>query len=318
MIYHRIFFLFFILLIGCVSTSKYESLQKSCDDNEKKLQDELNLEKEKFTKLQEECKSEKDRITQECKEELKIKQSKYNDLLRDKISLRSSMSQIEGSVEDLSQEKDELNNQKDALSKQRDEMAQALEELRKRKEESEARIQEFKGLLDKFKAFIDTGKLKIKIIDGRMVIVLSSDVLFASGSKVLSANGKKEISEVTGILAKIENRKFQIEGHTDSDRLRVIGQTNWDLAADRAINVLHTMVKSGMPESKISAASFGESRPVVPNDSRSNKAQNRRIEIVVVPDLSLLPGYDDLKKMADNTVKSETSKEISPESKENK
>ena len=47
MIYHRIFFLFFILLIGCVSTSKYESLQKSCDDNEKKLQDELNLEKEK-------------------------------------------------------------------------------------------------------------------------------------------------------------------------------------------------------------------------------------------------------------------------------
>ena len=98
----------------------------------------------------------------------------------------------------------------------------------------------------------------------------------------------------------------------------MIGQTNWDLAADRAINVLHTMVKSGMPESKISAASFGESRPVVPNDSRSNKAQNRRIEIVVVPDLSLLPGYDDLKKMADNTVKSETSKEISPESKENK
>lgn len=318
MIYHRIFFLFFILLIGCVSTSKYESLQKSCDDKEKNLQEELNLEKEKFAKLQEECKIEKDRITQEFKEELKIKQSKYNDLLRDKISLRSSMSQMEGSVEDLSQEKDELNNQKDALSKQKDEMAQALEELRKRKEESEARIQEFKGLLDKFKAFIDTGKLKIKIIDGRMVIVLSSDVLFASGSKVLSANGKKAISEVTGILAKIENRKFQIEGHTDSDRLRVIGQTNWDLAADRAINVLNTMVKSGMPESKISAASFGDSRPVVPNNSSANKAQNRRIEIVVVPDLSLLPGYDDLKKMADNTAKSEVGKDGSLESKENK
>lgn len=325
MVYHRIFLLFFILLIGCVSTSKYESLQKSCEDAEKKLQEELsleknklNLEKEKFAKLQEECKTEKDKISQECKEELKIKQGKYNDLLRDKISLRSSMSQIEDSVEDLSQEKDELNNQKDALSKQKDEMAQALEELRKRKEESEARIQEFKGLLDKFKAFIDTGKLKIKIIDGRMVIVLSSDVLFASGSKVLSANGKKAISEVTGILARIENRKFQIEGHTDSDRFRVIGQTNWDLAADRAINVLNTMVRSGMPESKISAASFGDSRPVVPNDSSANKAQNRRIEIVVVPDLSLLPGYDDLKNMADNTAKSEVGKDGSLESKENK
>ncbi|MBK6605453.1 MAG: hypothetical protein IPG24_08200 [Leptospiraceae bacterium] len=65
----------------------------------------MNLEKDKFAKLQEECKTGKDKITQECKEELKIKQSKYNDLLRDKISLRSSMSQIEDSVEDLSQEK---------------------------------------------------------------------------------------------------------------------------------------------------------------------------------------------------------------------
>ncbi|MBL0264979.1 MAG: hypothetical protein IPQ05_14210 [Leptospiraceae bacterium] len=80
MVYHRIFLLFFILLIGCVSTSKYESLQKSCEDAEKKLQEELsleknklNLEKEKFAKLQEECKTEKDKISQECKEEeLKI------------------------------------------------------------------------------------------------------------------------------------------------------------------------------------------------------------------------------------------------------
>jgi len=261
----------------------------------------LNSEKEKLNKLTQEYKQEKEKLALEHENELKAKQDKYNNLLREKISLRSSMSQIEESV-------DELSSEKDSLTKQKEEMAQALEELRKRKEESEARIAEFKGLLDKFKAFIDTGKLKIKIIDGRMVIVLSSDVLFASGSKVLSANGKKAIFEVTGILSKIENRKFQIEGHTDSDRLRVIGQTNWDLAADRAINVLNTMIKAGMPENKISAASFGDSRPVVPNDTNANKAQNRRIEIVVVPDLSLLPGYEDLKKLADNSNKSDPQK----------
>lgn len=314
----RIILFFFIFLIGCVSTGKYEELKNSCEEKEKTCQEQLRLEKEKFTKLVEEQKADKAKLAEDYNNELKSKQEKYNDLLREKISLRSSMNQMEGSVDELSQEKDELNNQKDALSKQKDEMAQALEELRKRKEESEARITEFKGLLDKFKAFIDTGKLKIKIIDGRMVIVLSSDVLFASGSKVLSANGKKAISEVTGILAKIENRKFQIEGHTDSDRMRVIGQTNWDLAADRAINVLNTMIKTGMPESKISAASFGDSRPVVPNDTSANKAQNRRIEIVVVPDLSLLPGYEDLKKLADNTAKSETKKEKVSGFKENK
>lgn len=293
--------IFSFLFIGCVSNSKYDSLKQSCEENEKKMQDELNSEKEKLNKISEEHKQEKEKLTREHENELKAKQDKYNNLLREKISLRSSISQIEESV-------DELSSEKDSLTKQKEEMAQALEELRKRKEESEARIVEFKGLLDKFKAFIDTGKLKIKIIDGRMVIVLSSDVLFSSGSKVLSANGKKAIFEVTGILSKIENRKFQIEGHTDSDRLRVIGQTNWDLAADRAINVLNTMIKAGMPENKISAASFGDSRPIVPNDSNANKAQNRRIEIVVVPDLSLLPGYEELMKLADNTNKSDTRK----------
>lgn len=297
----KLFLLAFIFSIGCVSTSKYDSLKQSCDETEQKLQDELKAEREKSVKSDEDRKQELAKIKEDHEKELQTKQEKYNNLLREKIALRNSMAQMEGSVDDLSQEKD-------ALSKQKDEMTQALEELRKRKEESEARVTEFKNLLDKFKAFIDTGKLKIKIIDGRMVIVLSSDVLFASGSKELSPNGKKAITEVTAILTKIENRKFQIEGHTDSDRYRVIGQTNWDLAADRAINVLYTMLKAGLPESKISAASFGDSRPIVPNDTSANKAQNRRIEIVVVPDLSLLPGYEDLKKMADNTNKPDSTK----------
>ncbi|MBP9887776.1 MAG: OmpA family protein [Leptospiraceae bacterium] len=292
----RIILLFSIFLIGCVSTGKYEELKNSCEQKEKTCQEELKLEKEKFAKLLEEQKNEIAKLTENHNNELKVKQEKYNDLLRQKLSLRTSINQMEGSVDELSQEKANL-------EKQKQEMEQALEELRKRKEESEARVTEFKGLLDKFKAFIDTGKLKIKIIDGRMVIVLSSDVLFASGSKVLSTNGKKAVAEVTEILAKIENRKFQIEGHTDSDRLMTIGQTNWDLAADRAINVLNTMIKSGMPETKISAASFGDSRPIVPNTTKANKAQNRRIEIVVVPDLSLLPGYEDLQKMANEVSK---------------
>ena len=289
---YRIITLIFIFLIGCVSTSKYEDLQKSCAEKEKALeekektcQEELKIEREKYAKLEESHEN-----------ELKQKQDKYNELLRDRVSLRSSISRMEGSVEELNQEK--IN-----LEKQKIEMEQALAELKKRKEESEARVAEFKGLLDKFKSFIDTGKLKIKIIDGRMVIVLSSDVLFASGSKVLSTNGKKAIMEVTEILSKIENRKFQVEGHTDSDKLRVIGQTNWHLAAERAINVLNTMIETGMPESKISAASFGDSRPIVPNTSKSNKTQNRRIEIVVVPDLSILPGYEDLQKMANDVSK---------------
>lgn len=59
-----------------------------------------------------------------------------------------------------------------------------------------------------------------------------------------------------------------------------------------ALSVLNEMIKTGMPSTKISAASFGDARPLVANDTPSNKKQNRRIEIVVLPDIESLPGYE--------------------------
>lgn len=221
----------------------------------------------KYDELKKSCEEKEEKL----KQELKDSDEKYASLLKEKAALRSSV----------------------------DEMKDALEELRKRREETEERIKEFRSLLDKFKSLIDSGKLKVRIVDGRMVVVLSSDVLFASGSKELSSGGKAAIKEVSLVLATIKDRKFQVEGHTDTDKTRSSVYTNWELAADRALTVLHTMVGAGMPETKISAASFGESRPVAPNDTSKNKAQNRRIEIVVVPDLSQLPGYEELKKMTE-------------------
>ncbi len=73
--------------------------------------------------------------------------------------------------------------------------------------------------------------------------------------------------------------------------------SNWELAAARAITVLKAMVDGGLAQERISAASFGDTRPVTPNDSPETKAQNRRIEITIVPDLSGLPGFEELQKV---------------------
>ncbi len=175
----------------------------------------------------------------------------------------------------------------------------ALAELRKRKEETEARVAEFKTLLDKFKTLIDAGKLKVRMREGRMVVELATDILFPSGSANLSKEGKAAIVEVSGLLQGIGGRKFQIEGHTDNVPLSGKGgwKTNWELASARALTVLHTMTEAGLPAERISAASYGDSMPAVPNDSPANKAANRRIEIVLVPDLSSLPGFDELQRV---------------------
>lgn len=172
-----------------------------------------------------------------------------------------------------------------------------LEELKRRKAESEARVAEFRALLDKFKTLIDAGKLKVTMREGRMVVELATDILFASGSASLSKDGKAAIAEVTGLLTSIEGRKFQVEGHTDNIPMKGAYKSNWELASARALTVLHAMVDAGMPSDRISAASFGDSRPTKPNDTPENRASNRRIEIVVVPDLSSLPGFDELQRV---------------------
>ncbi|EQA35172.1 OmpA family protein [Leptospira inadai serovar Lyme str. 10] len=187
----------------------------------------------------------------------------------------------------------------EAMEKDKLGLLRSMDDMKRLQEETQHRVLEYKNLLASFKSMIDAGKLKIRIVDGRMVVVLSSDILFPPGSASLSPKGTDAIKEVTGILASLEGRRFQVEGHTDDIPTGVKGYSNWELASARALNVLHTMIKAGMPEERISAASMGSSRPAVSNTTAENRMANRRIEIVIVPDLSNLPGIEELKKMSE-------------------
>jgi len=230
---------------------------------------------------------------------------KIQRLTNEKAQLQAELQAEQDKVKDLSERIDRLSADMAAATKDKSrlqasvqDMTQALAELEKRRAEAESRIAEFKSLLERFRALIDAGKLKVRIQDGRMVVVLATDILFGSGSANLSKDGKAAIEEVAQLLAQIPKRAFQIEGHTDDVPIKTAQfKSNWELAAARAINVLKAMVEAGMPPERISAASFGDTRPVVPNDSPEQRAQNRRIEIIIVPDLSGLPGFDELKAL---------------------
>jgi chemotaxis protein MotB len=174
-------------------------------------------------------------------------------------------------------------------------LQEALAELSKRKAEAERRVNEFRDLLARFKSLIDAGKLSVKMVDGRMVLALPSDVLFDSGSATLSAGGAAAVAEVSTVLATMTDRRFQVEGHTDNVPIRTAAYpSNWELASARALGVVKAMVTAGMQASLVSAAGFGEFRPATTNDTAEGRQQNRRIEIVLQPDLSMLPGFDEL------------------------
>lgn len=189
--------------------------------------------------------------------------------------------------------------EKSKLSESYEETKRALAEAELRKQEAEKRLADYRNIATKFKKLVDAGKLQIKFINGKMVLALSTDILFSSGSATLSPQGINAIQEVSQVLAELKDKKFQIEGHTDNDPIvsKKTFSSNWDLASARAMTVLNTMLESGMPPATISAASYGETQPVMSNKTPQGKAANRRIAIVVVPDLTGLPGFEQLNRM---------------------
>lgn len=233
-----------------------------------------------------------------------VSQSKFDDMRIDRdleiTKLKESLEESETLIAQLEQKLGSATTDKESMSKSVTKMKEALAELSSRRRETEKRIAEYQDLVKRFKSFTDAGTLKIKIIDGRMVVVLPSDVLFASGSTRLSEEGISTIQKVGQLLAKIPSKSYQIEGHTDNVPIKTSAfPSNWELAAARAITVTKVMLNAGVPNERVSAASYGEFKPSANNSSEEGRMVNRRIEIVILPDLSTLPGYDELNKFSD-------------------
>jgi chemotaxis protein MotB len=255
---------------GCVVwQSKYDALKQEYDDYKLDAEKREKGHQETITKLEDALRAETARV-----KELELQ---IASLIAEKVALTADKSKLAASQAQLTK---------------------ALRELEERKVAAEKRVAEYRDLLGRFKALIDAGKLSVRIIDGQMVVELATDVLFPSASAALSPEGLAAVTEVAKILATIPGRRFQIAGHTDNIPIRT-GKypSNWYLAFDRAHSVLQAMVTAGLPNTTISASSYGEFRPTAGNDTDEARAKNRRIEIIVVPDLSQLPGAEELQKL---------------------
>ena len=94
------------------------------------------------------------------------------------------------------------------------------------------------------------------------------------------------------MLRQIPDREFQIAGHTDNTPMR--GGDNWQLSTARAVTVLRFMVQSGVPANRLSASGYADTQPVATNDTDEGRGQNRRIDIVLLPNLNELPDLSTL------------------------
>ncbi len=147
--------------------------------------------------------------------------------------------------------------------------------------------QQFAEIVEKIEAYVKEKGLEASISQSitqrGLVIGLADNLLFETGKADLTVNAQKILDKVAGILLKVPNH-VRVEGHSDNVPIRTARYpSNWQLSTDRATNVIMYWTETySFPPERLSAAGYGEYRPVVPNDSIEHRAKNRRVDIVVL------------------------------------
>ncbi len=287
-----------IFVTACVTTGTYnhkvaeltklrEQDAAAAKDQERALSDQLDKTKKSYVELQTklvDVQAALDRATAD-----KAQQQKRLD---DSAQLVTTLKQR---LEKLGQNVDGLIKERAQLSQAMADTAARLEELRKQKAAADARAATYRDLVAKLHSMIDSGQLKVVTRGGRMIIALPNDILFDSGRTDVKADGKAALAKVAQVLASVPDRGFLVAGHTDNVPIRTEQfPSNWELSTRRAVEVVHYLVAQGLSPKVVAAAGYGEFDPIVANDTSEHRAQNRRIEIVLQPNISDLPPLDDV------------------------
>jgi outer membrane protein OmpA-like peptidoglycan-associated protein len=194
----------------------------------------------------------------------------------------------EREIDKLNVEKAEMNARKQTLEAERAKQeagkamsAAAIEAEKAAKAKSAAEMEAAKAA----RAKAESDQLMKELADlkaqqtERGIVLTIGDVLFATGKADLSADADKSAAKLADFLKKNPNRNVLIEGHTDS-----VGKDDYNLALSqkRADSVKAKLVGEGIETGRITTTGYGKKFPVASNDTKAGKAQNRRVDVVIL------------------------------------
>ena len=273
-----------LLLSACVSSGKHEAALAEMDSIRQSLgsaQEEINRNQQQIKKTEQELDAAKmqNALAQEeiSRNQQQIKKAEQK--------LESAKMQVVSAVEELMK----LEARKQDLQEELSESQTQMTTLRNIENETKRRNQIYEKFVNRLKTMIDGGQLTVSIEQGRIVINLPNNVLFKSGSANLNPEGEEALTQIASVLSQFSDRRFQIEGHTDNKPIKSARfPSNWELSTSRALTVVHLLTDMDVDPENISAAGFGEFRPRADNEIEEGRQLNRRIEIIMLPNLDIL------------------------------
>lgn len=313
-----------LLLTSCVPASKFQDMKADKEDCEEKRNElstqvkDLETRKQELEKEASELKDENKALKKDTTvlgRSLRKMQKQYDkinnlndELLRKHAALKEEneaenkklSSELEQTREELQKKEDRLRSLEERLNEKEDNLKALEREVEKR----EARVSELEDMIaskdsavnalrDKVReallSFQDEEALTVEQKNGKIYVSLEAKLLFGTGSTKVDKEGKQALIDLAKGLEDQKDLRIMVEGHTDEQEVtpNASYQDNWDLSVLRATSVLRIMMEnSELDPKRVIPSGRSKYHPV----SEDDMAKNRRIEIILTPNLEKL--YD--------------------------
>jgi len=147
----------------------------------------------------------------------------------------------------------------------------------------------FDQMSEAMKEELKAKQVALKELEGKLTLTMIEAILFDSGKADVKGAGVDALKKVAQVLKNIKDQEIIVAGYTDNVKIGGIlartYPTNWELSAARAISVVKILAAEGVDPHILAAAGYGEYRPVANNETPEGRAENRRMEIILMPKL---------------------------------
>ena len=258
---------------------------KSAESQLAQLESDLKLSQERYAQLDKTNKdllARYDRIIVENEKLLASASDEKQALTTALAQKQRELDQRERELRKLEMEASTRGNRLEQLSADLESREERVRELESAIAEKDAKLTALREKVNQALLGFSATDLQVTEKNGKVYVSLSQNLLFSSGSKTINSAGRNALAKVADVLKANPDINITVEGHTDSD-----GEAgfNWDLSVGRATSIVKELTKNGVDPKRVTASGRGEYFPVATNETTQGKAQNRRTEIILEPNL---------------------------------
>lgn len=283
------------ILSGCVSTGTHEAALKESQERLERAET-LSAELEDARQTNAGLKAEVEALTSRLdalkaamNEDLSAMNAHLDRAEAENQDLRTRVEEKDAAISTLRTELMNIRQENDFLTREVERLRAKAGELSAEKEAEVKGLREtYDKLVKEMEGEIEKGEIKITSALDKLSVNFVEKILFDSGRAEIKPRGLEILKRVGDILKEATDKQIRVEGHTDNvpigPKIKDRFPTNWELSAARATNVVrYLQEKVGLDPALLSVAGYSQYRPVADNDTYEGRAENRRIEIVLLP-----------------------------------